>query len=238
MLAHQLLMRWGEDVPEPALEGPALVYAPLRPTLLLLGLALLALPVCAAALLAGRIRRRPPDRALDWPAARRAAAITACLLSLVLVPLLWLRSRRTVDEIMLGRFGAHHQLASWRGGIQYVRLAKCPLNTALQYGRFQPHVSEDFWSISALEPKWSRQRLGLATAHGLAPGPDDQQHPYRLLRVPYWALLAIGLLPLALMSARAARRWRRRRAGRCPTCGYDLRATPGICPECGTGLAP
>ena len=27
------------------------------------------------------------------------------------------------------------------------------------------------------------------------------------------------------------------RRGRCPACGYDLRATPGRCPECGTAAA-
>ena len=53
------------------------------------------------------------------------------------------------------------------------------------------------------------------------------------LSVPVWfLLLASGVLP-ASWGVGAARRRRRARGGLCRRCGYDLRATPARCPECG-----
>jgi hypothetical protein len=62
------------------------------------------------------------------------------------------------------------------------------------------------------------------------------ENAYAYVTIPYWSLLASsGLLP-ALWLRRRRREWRsaaRALAGSCTSCGYDLRATPGRCPECG-----
>jgi hypothetical protein len=60
---------------------------------------------------------------------------------------------------------------------------------------------------------------------------------YKIVAAPSEWSIAAGfmLLPtLAVLQHWSCRR--RRRVGLCPSCGYDLRATPRRCPEC--GIAP
>lgn len=92
--------------------------------------------------------------------------------------------------------------------------------------------------------EWVERRgLGFMYVHqGTAPIVQDDsrfdvQGWGKYWAVPYWAVLAAAL-PLPLWRLRKWHRRRRRmRTGLCPRCGYDLRATPGRCPECGATAA-
>ena len=57
-----------------------------------------------------------------------------------------------------------------------------------------------------------------------------------VIYVPQIYLLALFAVYPTVVAAKW-RRERRSRKGFCPSCGYDLRATPERCPECGTTLA-
>ena len=65
-------------------------------------------------------------------------------------------------------------------------------------------------------------------------GAVDKDLPVSVLITPSWSLaLLLGVLP-GMLLLRSRRRRVRLRENLSPSCGYDLRATPDRCPECGT----
>ena len=77
------------------------------------------------------------------------------------------------------------------------------------------------------EIKWKGFRLAWGDANWYT------QFRIRALLIPYWFLILISTPPVIYFARGRWLRWRWRSTGRCTSCGYDLRFSPGVCPECG-----
>jgi hypothetical protein len=61
---------------------------------------------------------------------------------------------------------------------------------------------------------------------------------YVAIKAPYWFLVAVTAATPLRAWMHQIRGRNRSRVGLCPACGYDVRATPDRCPECGHTPSP
>jgi hypothetical protein len=159
------------------------------------------------------------------------AGTALSLLLCVATAVLWVRSYRYEDrcfgrgaDVEAGTFTEIRirWVESTRGELHFVR-------STTTIDRQRPAPPETVRGFAALG------FAALTHVGGASPpsGKGSISNQSTLVGVPHW-FVAAALLAVAFPGLRRA--WQARmqiRASLCPHCGYDLRATPGRCPECG-----
>jgi hypothetical protein len=154
------------------------------------------------------------------------------LLLCVAVTALWVRSYAVSDEVMWLR---PHENLIGRASRGQVWLFRFTSETpALNQGA-ATMTRGPAEAFDVPDAPRGPQDLHIHTpAFTVGSGRRSSGTAYQELFAPCWLL---AVLAAALPACRLARaRIRPRRVGFCARCGYDLRATPDRCPECGRPL--
>lgn len=199
---------------------------------------------------------------ITWPIRKLVRTASYALPAAVILGLsiLWPVSPRRSDGLfVISRAGVRTSVATRRGGVTFSR-SNTPLDDGLDETVIESGPSVRFGDVGWLrspatgrqiedvqdglihgyadvlvwQPTWSGPAYRWArfgwqakSATGVAPMPWTCD-----LDVPFWCPAAMAVLAPMLVWNRRHRR-PRAASGRCGRCGYDLRATPGRCPEFG-----
>ena len=179
----------------------------------------------------------------------RRTGVAISLLLCLAVFVLWVRSYWKSD--CWGRFGyfipirQYRQefmeskqglvgVVMWRSAINHGWLVReLELSSAKGNFSYQWHevkLGGEWWPA---REHWWEWIIYLRVKKNDPIGPVPGATSGAFVMLPYWVLVVLFSILPAIW---AGGRWRKRsrlRGGRCARCGYDLRASPERCPECG-----
>jgi hypothetical protein len=154
------------------------------------------------------------------------------LLLSVAVVVLWVRSYWTRDQYTQSDGTSFRGYLSQRGGFGYNKVTTGTQGPEWEWSYDSMSVAAEAEAPSQHEtPLWQRWlgvewRDNSGTLMGVTYRDKGWWVKYRMFAIPLAVLPTIWLV-------RLSRQHVRRRRLRCTQCGYDLRATPERCPECG-----
>jgi hypothetical protein len=157
------------------------------------------------------------------------------LMFLIAVVGIWIRSHVALDECTFRwnvyAFGNRRSLhlRSDRGGFQIVWQKDTGFPQSFD-GVYWPEITYEHFLPS--EERFV-SRASKAYWFSFAAN-SNQNFKFYVLFGPIWPIAILAAILPALWLARARRSRKRVVAGLCSNCGYDLRASPERCPECGT----
>ena len=205
--------------------------------------------------MSGMRRAAPPPRSCHGGCRvrRRLANLLVVLSAMLCIAAVagWVRSRTVLDRVWTRRVTPHLAYAAWvesvhlasgDGALRLYRINSLERHLVRrkvldwQWSRPMPADRPGFFDLRPSVTETHLSFAGFAYVSGR--GLYDRHHTSnsgRVVVVPYWSVVLATAMPPALRLRATLRRRRRGRSGMCVDCGYDCRATPGRCPECGAG---
>jgi hypothetical protein len=124
---------------------------------------------------------------------------------------------------------------NWGTPRRRIHVESWPVTDGVTWG--DPNGATPAW-LRRLQFDYEKYTASIAAVQGRPDDIGDDAEPPPVVyssRIigPLWpACVVFSIAPL-IWSTRHFRKRRRRRSGLCVSCGYDLRASPKRCPECG-----
>lgn len=176
------------------------------------------------------------------PRRLRFGVLAPCIVALFLCTT-WVRSYRWCDLVGVNTAPRNSPSAKLLIGQAVGQPTGVFVGVVTQFGKLYI-VRFPVWNRRELRTGWNRNPIDDDPSEGSLDGMARHrfagfsvhwellEFPGFFVGIPLWLPLTACAMPLVVGRLRG--RLRRRR-GQCSQCGYDLRATPGTCPECGSG---
>jgi hypothetical protein len=142
------------------------------------------------------------------------------------------RFRWTIQSVQIGKGGVGWHQIVWSAPPS-MRSSDPNLIRDMPMNHLRPPPSYPDFTNPADSPRRNKTFLGFKLDRDFGGFPKGATFRRTIIIVPFWSVALLCFLLASPWLIHLYRHYRRAKLGFCTHCGYDLRASSEICPECG-----